>query len=152
MKHNPRPPSKPPRRRARSLSPVGELETEVIVIVDEHGGATVRDVYETLLQRRAIAYTTCMTVMGSLTRKGFLRVDRSDTAYFYRSRISARKLGESLIDVIVARLWAGDRGPAVAHLLGHPGTLDAERLAMLRNEAEARFLQQATASATEVDR
>lgn len=145
-------PTKPVRRRSRSLSPVGELETEILLLVDERGSATVRDVYETLLERRHIAYTTCMTVMGNLTRKGLLSVDRSDSAHLYRSRISARKLGESLLDTIVARLWAGDHGPAVAHLLGYPGTLDAEQLAALRKEAETRFQLPAMATATEVAR
>jgi predicted transcriptional regulator len=147
-----RPASRPPRRRApRSLSPVGELETEILVTVDELGGVTVRDVYESLRARRTIAYTTCMTVMGSLTRKGLLRVDRSDVAYFYRSRVSARELGESLVDIIVARLWRGDRGPAVAHLLGRSGTLDEGQLAALRAEAEARLQPRPGASTIEAD-
>jgi predicted transcriptional regulator len=135
----------------RSLSPVGELETEILLVVDELGGATVRDVYETLRERRTIAYTTCMTVMGALTRKGYLRVDRSDVAYFYRCRVSARALGESLLDIVVARLWRGDRGPAVAHLLGRSGTLDEGQLAALRAEAEARLEPRPAAAATRAD-
>ena len=34
--------------------------------------ATVRDVYEALLETRAIAYTTVMTMMRILQEKGYL--------------------------------------------------------------------------------
>ena len=144
-------PTKPTRRRLL-LSPVSELESEIVLLLDERGGATVRDVHEILRERRHIAYTTCVTVMSNLTRKGFLRADCSEAAYRYRPRVSARKLGESLLDAIVARFWAGDRGPAVAHLLGCSGPLDAERLSARRKEAETRFQPKATASVGEVGR
>ena len=35
--------------------------------------STVRDVYETLLKRRKIAYTTVMTMMKILEQKGYLK-------------------------------------------------------------------------------
>jgi len=42
-------------------------------VVWDRGTATVRDVYETLLSERRIAYTTVMTMMNVLERKGHLR-------------------------------------------------------------------------------
>ena len=41
-------------------------------IVWELGSATVRDVYETLLEHRKIAYTTVMTVMRIMEQKRYL--------------------------------------------------------------------------------
>jgi hypothetical protein len=40
--------------------------------------ATVREVYESLREKRAIAYTTVMTVMDNLHKKGWLRREPAD--------------------------------------------------------------------------
>ena len=45
-----------------------DQELEIMKIVWVHGSATVRAVYEELLRRRKIAYTTVMTMMGILER------------------------------------------------------------------------------------
>ena len=44
--------------------------------------ATVRDVYEKLLERRRIAYTTVMTMMKILEDKGYLEKSQEDRAIF----------------------------------------------------------------------
>ena len=43
--------------------------------------ATVRDVYEALRAKRAIAYTTVMTMMKILEEKGYLKKTRVERAY-----------------------------------------------------------------------
>ena len=50
-----------------------EQELEIMKIVWELGAATVRNVYEALLQRRKIAYTTVMTMMKILEQKKHLK-------------------------------------------------------------------------------
>ena len=45
-------------------------------IIWELQTATVRDVYEALLRRRKIAYTTVMTMMNILEEKGYLKKQR----------------------------------------------------------------------------
>ena len=66
---------------------LGDLEAEVMEIVwsiPADRVVTVRDVYETLIQRRRIAYTTVMTTMARLARKRLLHVDRGH-AFGYRA-------------------------------------------------------------------
>ena len=46
--------------------------------------ATVRQVYETMLERRRIAYTTVMTMMNILEQKGYLKKQQGDKAYVYQ--------------------------------------------------------------------
>jgi predicted transcriptional regulator len=67
------------------------------------GPRTVRVVFEDLHRDRAIAYTTVMTVMDNLYRKGWLRREQSGRAYLYepaRSREvhSAELMSEALAD------------------------------------------------------
>ena len=59
-----------------------EQELEIMKIVWGKGEATVREVYETLLARRRIAYTTVMTMMSralSSNRTGLLTLSNWKT-------------------------------------------------------------------------
>jgi predicted transcriptional regulator len=123
-------------RHTRIFSPIGSLESEILLTTEDHSPATVRDVYESLRLKRPIAYTTCITVMGTLVRKGFLSVDKRAATYRYRPRRSAEQLGRQLIDMIVTRLWAGERGAALGHLLGVPHALSHDQVTELACEAQ----------------
>lgn len=80
----------------------GELES---VVMDQMwaraGKTTVREVLEELRQRREIAYTTVMTIMDNLHRKGWLDREKHGKAYHYwptlsREAYSARLMREAL--------------------------------------------------------
>ena len=53
-------------------------------IVWERESVTTRDVYEALLERRKVAYTTVMTMMKILEQKHYLRKKQADRAYVYQ--------------------------------------------------------------------
>ncbi|UGT52015.1 BlaI/MecI/CopY family transcriptional regulator [Nocardia asteroides] len=62
---------------------------------------TVRDVYESLLLEREIAYTTVMSTMDNLHRKGWLDRERHGKAYLYwptltREEYSAQLMRDAL--------------------------------------------------------
>jgi predicted transcriptional regulator len=62
----------------------GDLEAVIMDRLWSNGRAvTVREVLEDLQRERAIAYTTVMTVMDNLHRKGWLRRRRVGRAYAY---------------------------------------------------------------------
>lgn len=80
----------------------GDLES---VVMDQMwsraGKATVREVLEDLQQTRDIAYTTVMTTMDTLHRKGWLGREKHGKAYHYwptltREEYSARLMREAL--------------------------------------------------------
>ena len=54
--------------------------------------ATVRNVYETLLKRRKIAYTTVMTMMRILEKKGFLKRWQEGQTYVYQPAHSQKRV------------------------------------------------------------
>ena len=67
----------------RGAHGLGELEADIMAVLwDNAQLITVRDVL-TALQRPA-AYTTVMTVMDNLHRKGLLTRERRGRAYHYR--------------------------------------------------------------------
>ena len=94
-----------------------EQELEIMKIVWERESATVRDVYETLREHRQIAYTTVMTMMRILERKGHVKVRKSDRAYVYRpARPRQRVVGE-MVREFVDRVFGGAAEPLVQHLV-----------------------------------
>jgi predicted transcriptional regulator len=62
----------------------GDLEATVMERVwGCEDGATVREVYDQLCDARQIAYTTVLSTMDNLHRKGWLKREREGKAYRY---------------------------------------------------------------------
>ena len=78
----------------------------------------MRDVYETLRERRQIAYTTVMTVMNNLVKKELLTQDRTSIAYLYTAAIPGNEVAGTILDSVVERLFRGRPNVALSHLLG----------------------------------
>ena len=86
-------------------------------IVWDLNQATVRDVYEQLRAKRQVAYTTVMTMMRILERKGHLKVSRADRAFVYRpARPRQRVVGE-MVQEFIDRVFGGAAEPLVQHLV-----------------------------------
>ncbi len=92
-------------------------ELEIMKVVWQKGEATVRDVYEDLLKRRKIAYTTVMTMMKILEGKGHLRKRQDDRAYVYRPTRPESAVVRSMVREFVDRLFNGAAQPLVVHLV-----------------------------------
>lgn len=86
-------------------------------VVWQKGQVTVRDVYETLLERRKIAYTTVMTMMRVLERKGYLKTRRENRAYLYRPAHAERQVLRSMVREFVDRVFNGSAQPLLVHLV-----------------------------------
>lgn len=88
---------------------LGDLEAEIMEQVWERPAGTgtrVRDVFETLYERRRIAYTTVMNTMSRLAKKHILRVETQDQAYIYYPTLTqpefvSRFVGRILEDLLV---------------------------------------------------
>ena len=118
---------------------IGSLEADILAIIWESQRATVRDVYETLRERRAIAYTTVMTVMNNLVKKELLTQDRTSIAYVYTPAIPGNEVASTILDSVVARLFRGRSNLALSHLLGLKSELNPEQAEELRKYAEDHF-------------
>ena len=92
-------------------------ELELMKIVWQKGQATVRDVYETLLERRKIAYTTVMTMMRVLEKKGYVKTQRVNRAYVYRPARPQRQVVRSMVREFVDRVFNGSAQPLLVHLV-----------------------------------
>ncbi|MBI6546673.1 MAG: BlaI/MecI/CopY family transcriptional regulator [Cyanobacteria bacterium NC_groundwater_1444_Ag_S-0.65um_54_12] len=97
---------------------LGDLEAAIMEAVWRRGpGAriTVRDIVDDLKATRGSAYTTVMTVMGILTQKELLRVEKGGGAHSYQAAVSRAEFADLVVGKIVRELLADFTGPALAH-------------------------------------
>ena len=105
----------------------GDLEAVIMHRVWEHDGpVTVRDLFDELSAERTIAYTTVMSTMDNLHRKGWLDRVRDGKAYRYtatasREEYSARLMREALAD-------GGDAEAVLSHFVAQIGSGESEAL------------------------
>jgi len=102
------------RPRSKTLT---EQELEIMKIVWDRGNATVRDVYETLLDRRRVAYTSVMTMMNILEQKGHLKRKQVDRAYLYESTKPRAQVTRGMVREFVDRVFNGSAEPLLLHLV-----------------------------------
>lgn len=79
--------------------------------------ATVRDIYEALLEHRKIAYTTVMTMMKILENKGYLKKRRQDRAFLYRPAHTQNRVLGNMLREFIDRVFNGSAEPLLVHLV-----------------------------------
>lgn len=105
----------------------GDLETVIMHMVwDRQCPVTVRELLDDLRQEREIAYTTVMSTMDNLHRKGWLARSKDGRAYRYtatasREEYSARLMREALAD-------GGDTEAVLGHFVAQMGGPESEAL------------------------
>jgi predicted transcriptional regulator len=92
-------------------------ELEIMKIVWRSGASTVRGVYEDLLERRKIAYTTVMTMMNILEQKGYLKKTQKDRAYVYQATRPQKQVIRGMVREFVDRVFNGSAEPLLLHLV-----------------------------------
>jgi predicted transcriptional regulator len=95
-------------RNEQSPQPsLGRLEIGVMEILWSRGESSVRDVSQML--SRPLAYTTVMTTLDRLFKKGLLDRRKSDRAYLYSPRLSRPAWERKRAGDLVAGFLAGPR-------------------------------------------
>jgi len=101
----------------RPSTTLTSAELEIMHVVWGLGRATVRDVYEALRERRKVAYTSVMTVMKILEKKGHLKKKQDDRAYVYRPARPRAQVLAVLVRDFVDRVFQGAAKPLLVHLV-----------------------------------
>ena len=94
--------------RARNSRPgfvLGPLEMEVMEVIWEAGRCSVRDVVERLNSR--LAYTTVMTTLDRLFKKGLLNREKSERAFLYSALFTSQEWERRRAGDLVAGFLAG---------------------------------------------
>ena len=102
-------------------------ELAIMKVVWQREEATVRDVYETLRERRQVAYTTVMTMMKILEEKGYLEKSREERAYVYRPSRPRQQVVGAMVRDFVDRVFDGAASGLLLHLARNGKLTKAER-------------------------
>src|ERR1700761_2173321 len=115
---------------------LGELEAVIMDRLWEWGRpALVRDVVDELGKDRPLAYTTVMTVMENLYRKGWLRRERDGRAWRYEPTGSRSGYTAALMSDALAT--SADRRTALAHFALQMSPHDAALLQEALDRAQS---------------
>lgn len=102
----------------RRLTVLGPQELQIMKVVWDRGKVTVRDVYQALLERRQVAYTTVMTMMNILEQKGFLKkAAGEDRAFVYQPARTRQSVMREMVNEFVERVFGGSANPLMLHLI-----------------------------------
>lgn len=118
---------KRPREAVRGA--LGELEREVMEAVWRRGETSVREMHAALGGRDA--YTTLMTTLNRLHKKGLLDRRKDGRAFLYSPRVSredfTRSVARDVIDGLLGRS-NGESEPVLACIVDAVGERDGELL------------------------
>jgi predicted transcriptional regulator len=95
------------------MGPLGELEQVVMDAVWDHAPSTVRDVADRMRGDADRAYTTVMTTLDRLHKKGLLRRQKDGLAWRYEAAMDRISFDRQVADALAAELVShGETGLA----------------------------------------
>lgn len=104
-----------PRRSVLDLAP---LELDCMNTLWPMGEGTVREIRDRLAERRPRAYTTIMTIMDRLARKGVVERRKSGRAYIYVPNLTAQEARTHALSQVVESFFGGSKEALLTELGG----------------------------------
>ncbi|HXT85379.1 MAG TPA: BlaI/MecI/CopY family transcriptional regulator [Verrucomicrobiae bacterium] len=124
-----------------SLLDLAPLELDCMKTLWPVGEATVREIRERLAARLPRAYTTIMTIMDRLARKGVVKRHKTGRAYVYRPVLAAEDARAQALRQVIENFFEGSKEALLAQL-GNPAesraSIVAAAPAPVPSEGEAR--------------
>jgi predicted transcriptional regulator len=122
---------------------LGPLEINVMEVVWDVGECSVRDVVDKLDSK--LAYTTVMTTLDRLFKKGLLARQKSERAFLYSPRLSSGEWERRRAGDLVAGFLAGpqpsSRDLLLSSLIDAVGQHDAQLLDELEEKIRLKRLE-----------
>src|SRR5687767_4266607 len=118
-------------RREPGLRPLGELEERVMSELwsEGDGALAVREVSRRLGGQ--LAYTTVMTTLDRLYKKGLLAREKDGIAFHYRARLDRDEYHRRVVKHAVSGLLSRSAEPVLAGFLDAAESIDSKHLARL---------------------
>lgn len=112
------------------IRPLGELETRVMDVLWSEAPLSVRDVAGRLA-RLKLAYTTLMTTLDRLHKKGLLERTKDGNAFLYAPAMDRAAYQGRLVAAAVEPLLRDGAAPILAAFVDTAAGVDEENLARL---------------------
>ncbi|MCP4640988.1 MAG: BlaI/MecI/CopY family transcriptional regulator [bacterium] len=115
------------------MSPVqrpSELELQVLSVLWENGPLTARDVNERMPDGKTRAYTTVLSVLQGMERKGLVAHRSEGRTHVYRAKPTRERILGPMLRGLVRNVFGGSPSAVMQHLLEDTDVSDDEREAI----------------------
>jgi len=109
-----------------------DLELQVLSVLWEQGPSTVRDVLAVMPDGKERAYTTILSVMQVMEKKGFVGHTASGRTHVYQAVATRRKVLGPMLRGLVRNVFGGSPSLVVQQLV-EEAAVSAEEMAQIRN-------------------
>ena len=111
-------------------------ELEILHVLWNRGPSTVREVLDSLNEKKSMGYTGVLKLLQIMTAKGSVRRDETNRAHVYEARRPADQTKRQLASDMLQRVFGGSASQLMMHALaGHRAS--AEELEELRRILDA---------------
>jgi predicted transcriptional regulator len=95
-----------------------KLEMQVLSVLWERGPAPVRAVLEAMPDGKTRAYTTVLSVLQVMGKKGLVSHTTQGNTHIYEARVTREQVTGPLLRTLVRDVFGGSAVSALQHLLG----------------------------------
>ncbi|MCL2645762.1 MAG: BlaI/MecI/CopY family transcriptional regulator [Phycisphaerales bacterium] len=123
-----------------SVSPLprpSDFELQILALLWERGPMTAREVRENLPDKKPRAYTSVLSVMQVMEKKGLLAHTAQGKTHLYRPRVAKTRILRGLISKLVHLVFGGKPAAAVQALLDDK-TISPQELSEIRKMLDAK--------------
>jgi predicted transcriptional regulator len=113
-------------------------ELEILRVLWTRGPSTVRDVYETLSEKKTVGYTSVLKFLQIMTEKGLVRRNEEQRAHVYEACEPAEKTKRQIAGDVLQRVFEGSARDLMVHALAgrHTSKREIEELREMLDEHE----------------
>ncbi|HTU26737.1 MAG TPA: BlaI/MecI/CopY family transcriptional regulator [Pirellulales bacterium] len=116
---------------------LGRVQLLIMQVLWDRGLATAREITEAISASEPIAHSTVQTLLRGLEEKGSIAHEAEGRTFVFRALVAEDKFKRSATRDLVKRVFGGNVGSLVAHLLKHE-RISAEEAAEIRKLVDRR--------------
>ncbi len=115
-----------------------DLELQILGVLWDAGPSSVRDVLERMPDGKARAYTTILSCLQVMEKKGLVTHRREGQVYLYRPVVQKQRVLGSVVRELLRNVFGGRPSAALQYLIaaGDCSPDEIERLRQLVDEAD----------------
>ncbi len=96
---------------------LGRMQFRIVQVLWDRGRASAREITDVLNESEAVAHSTVQTLLRQLEAKGAVGHDAKDRTFVFYPLLKEDKVKRTAARDLLDRIFAGDVGSLVAHLL-----------------------------------
>jgi len=106
-------------------------ELEILRVLWTRGPSTVREVHESLSEKKSLGYTTVLKLLQIMTTKGTVRRNETQRAHVYEACLPADQTKRQIAGDMLQRVFEGSASQLMLHALAG-GKASAKEITELR--------------------